>query len=245
MSRKVCIVAGGSRGIGAQVARRLAVEGFDVVIGFATDSEAAEKLVAELAESGARAIAVLGDVSDPRDVEKLFREAEESYGGVDVVVAAAGAHASQRGPLSATDDASFQRVVDVNFRGTFNVLRAAAGRVRPGGRVITFSSSAAALGVPGQAVYNAAKVAVETLTRQFAKEIAGQDITANAVAPGPTATELFLRRQSEEQIAALAKQVPLGRIGRTGDIADVVAFLVSDQGGWINGQVLRANGGIV
>lgn len=243
--RRVAIVAGGTRGIGAQISRRLASDGIALVVGFAHDPVSADKLVGEIVETGERAMAVRGDISEPSAVEKLFGEAEESYGGVDIVVTCAGAHGFQRGPLSGTDDASFDHVVDVNFRGTFNMLRAAAARVRPGGSIVTFSSSAVALGVPGQAVYNACKAAVETLTRHLASELTGRDVTVNAVAPGPTATELFARGRSAADIAALAKQVPLGRIGRTDDIAEVVAFLVSAQGGWINGQVVRANGGLV
>jgi len=243
--RRVAIVEGGTRGIGAQISRRLASEGIALIVGFAHDPVSADKLIGEIVETGERAMAVRGDISAPGAAEKLFAEAEEWYGGVDIVVTCAGAHAFARGPLSGTDDASFDHVVGVNFRGTFNMLRAAATRVRPGGRIVTFSSSAVALGVPGQAVYNACKAAVETLTRHLASELTGRDVTVNAVAPGPTATELFTRGRSAADIAALAQQVPLGRIGRPDDIADVVAFLVSGQGGWINGQVVRANGGLV
>jgi 3-oxoacyl-[acyl-carrier protein] reductase len=239
------IVFGGSGGIGTLVAHRLAVAGHDVVVGFAQDTAAAGKVAGAIDETGARAVTVRGDVTDPRDVEATFSAGEQAFGGIDVVVVCPGAHAAKRGPLAGVDDESFARVVDVNLRGTFNVLRLAATRVRAGGSIVTMSSSAAALGVPGQALYNACKTAVESLTRELARELAGRDVTANAVAPGPTATELFLRNRSEAEIEGLAKQVPLGRIGHPNDIADVVAFLTGPQGRWVNGQVIRANGGLV
>lgn len=244
-ARRCAVVFGGSGGIGSRVAHRLAADGFDVVVGYLDDAQAAGKVAAGIEEAGARAVIARADVTAPPDVAATFDAAERACGGVDAVVVCPGAHAARRGPLAGLDDDSIARVLDVNLRGTVNVLRVAAARVRPGGAIVTFSSSAAALGVPGQALYHACKVAVETLTRELARELAGRDVTANAVAPGPTATELFLRGRSDAEIDALAARVPLGRIGSPDDIADVVTFLTGARGRWVNGQVLRANGGIV
>jgi len=147
--------------------------------------------------------------------------------------------------LADTDDALFDRLFAINVKGTFNTLRLAAKRLRPGGRIVNFSSSVVGLALPGYAVYAATKSAVETLTNIFAKELRGREISVNSVAPGPTATDLFLEGKTQEQIAHLAKMPPLERLGRPEDIAGVVSFLVGPDGGWVNGQTLRANGGIV
>lgn len=239
---KVAIVTGAARGIGAEVARRLARDGFAVAINYASSSKEADALVAELAAKGAKAIAVKADVASPDDVRAMFETTEARLGHVDVLVNNAGVLKTV--PLADTTDALYDQTFDINVRGTFNTLREAAARMNEGGRIVNFSSTTLALNMPGYAVYNATKAAVEAFTHVFAKELRGRDITVNAVAPGPIATSLFLDGKTDEQIQTFARMPPLQRLGQPEDIASVVAFLAGPDGGWINGQVLRANGGI-
>lgn len=240
---KVAIVTGSSRGIGAAVARRLAADGFAVVVNYAGRAADAESVVKEIGEAGGKATAIQADVSNVAEVAALFDRTESEFGGVDVLVNNAGI--MQTMPIGDTDDALFDRTVAVNLKGTFNTLRAASKRIRTGGRIVNFSTSAIGLALPGYALYCATKAAVETMTNIFAKELRGRNITVNAIAPGPTATDLFLTGKSEEQIAHLAKMPPLERLGEPEDIARVVSFLAGPDGAWVNGQTLRANGGIV
>ncbi|MFJ1253302.1 SDR family oxidoreductase [Cupriavidus sp. CuC1] len=239
---QVAIVTGASRGIGAAVARRLAQDGFAVAINYAAGAAQAEALVAELKAAGASAIAVQADVSKADDVRRLFETTEQQLGKVDVLVNNAGALKTV--PLADTSDALYDQTFDINVRGTFNTLREAAARLADGGRIVNFSSTTLALNMPGYAVYNATKAAVEAFTHVFAKELRGRNITVNAVAPGPIATSLFLDGKTEEQIQAFAKMPPLQRLGQPEDIASVVAFLAGPDAGWVNGQILRANGGV-
>ncbi|GAB7542284.1 SDR family oxidoreductase [Cupriavidus sp. 8B] len=239
---QVAIVTGASRGIGAAVARRLAQDGFAVAINYAAGAAQAEALVAELKAAGASAIAVQADVSKADDVRRLFETTEQQLGKVDVLVNNAGVLKTV--PLADTSDALYDQTFDINVRGTFNTLREAAARLADGGRIVNFSSTTLALNMPGYAVYNATKAAVEAFTHVFAKELRGRNITVNAVAPGPIATSLFLDGKTEEQIQAFAKMPPLQRLGQPEDIASVVAFLAGPDAGWVNGQILRANGGV-
>ncbi|SAL66867.1 SDR family oxidoreductase [Caballeronia telluris] len=239
---KVAIVTGAARGIGAEVARRLASDGFAVAINYASSSKEADALVAELAAKGAKAIAVKADVANPDDVRAMFETTEARLGHVDVLVNNAGVLKTV--PLADTADALYDQTFDINVRGTFNTLREAAARMNEGGRIVNFSSTTLALNMPGYAVYNATKAAVEAFTHVFAKELRGRNITVNAVAPGPIATSLFLDGKTDEQIQTFASMPPLQRLGQPEDIASVVAFLAGPDAGWINGQILRANGGI-
>jgi 3-oxoacyl-[acyl-carrier protein] reductase len=240
---KVAIVTGGSRGIGAAVAQRLAADGFAVTVNYAGNAKAAGDVVAAIEQAGGRAIAVQGDVSDPAAVSRLFDETETAFGGVDVLVNCAGI--LDLAKIADTGDASFDKTIAINLRGTFNGLREAANRLRNGGRVVNFSSSLVGTKVETYGLYTATKAAVEALTGILAKELRGRNIAVNAVAPGPVATEMFLDGKTPELIDFFAKMAPMERLGTPDDIAGLVSFLAGPDGGWVNGQVLRANGGMV
>ncbi|MFF2327434.1 MULTISPECIES: SDR family oxidoreductase [unclassified Streptomyces] len=240
-ARRVAIVTGGSRGIGRESAERLASDGFAVVINYAGNRAEAESAIAAITAAGGRAIAFRADVADEVAVSALFDAAEESFGGIDVVVHAAGV--MTLAPLADIDLDALDRMHRTNIRGTFVVDQQAARRLREGGAIINFSSSVLALALPGYSAYAATKGAVEAVTLILARELRGRDITVNAVAPGPTATALFLEGKDEQTIASLADRTPLERLGTPQDIAEVVSFLAGPAR-WVNGQVLRANGGI-
>ena len=239
---KVAIVTGASRGIGAAVAQRLARDGFSVAVNYASSPEQADALVAELKAAGGRAFAVKADVASAEEVRAMFDAVEAQLGKVDVLVNNAGVLKTL--PLAEHSDAQYDQTFDINVRGTFNTLREAAARLNEGGRIVNFSSTTLALNMPGYAIYNATKAAVEAFTHVFAKELRGRSITVNAVAPGPIATSLFLDGKTEEQVQAFAKMPPLQRLGQPEDIASVVSFLAGPDAGWVNGQILRANGGL-
>ena len=211
------IVTGGSGGIGRAVAQRLAQDGFGVAVSYAGNPATAEKTVAGIAARGGRAVALQADVAAPEDVERLFDHAAKGLGAVDVVVHCAGI--MPLGPIDDNDVQMFDRVIATNLRGTFLVLARAAQRLTTGGRIIAFSSSV------------------------LANELRGKNITVNAVAPGPVATELFLKGKTDKQIQELGTLAPLERLGQPEDIANVVSFLAGPDGAWINAQILRANGG--
>jgi 3-oxoacyl-[acyl-carrier protein] reductase len=242
---KLALVTGASRGIGAAIAKRLAADGLAVVVNYASNAAEATAVMTAIQEAGGAAIAVQADVADPAAVRGLFEAAEGAFGRVDVLVNNAGIMPSDLPPLAQTEEAVFDRIFAVNVKGTFNTLREAATRLQPGGRIVNFSSSVIGLALPGYAVYGASKAAVEVMSNIFAKELRGKGITVNAVAPGPTATDLFLNGKPPEVVERLSQAAPLQRLGQPEDIASTVAFLVGPDGGWINGQTLRANGGIV
>jgi 3-oxoacyl-[acyl-carrier protein] reductase len=242
MTDRVAIVTGGSGGIGRPTAERLARDGMAVVITYAGNKQPADEAVAGIVAGGGAAAAVRADVANEDDVAELFDTTERLYGGVDVVAHTAGI--MLLAPLIELDLDALDRMHRTNIRGTFVVNREAARRVRPGGAIINFSSSVTKLALPTYTAYAASKGAVDAMTLTLAKELRGRDITVNAVAPGPTATSLFLDGKSPETVEHLARMAPLERLGIPEDVAEVVAFLAGPAR-WVNGQILYANGGIV
>ncbi|WNL43310.1 SDR family oxidoreductase [Halomonas sp. PAMB 3264] len=241
--QKVALVTGGSRGIGASIAQKLANDNVTVIVNYVNSFDEAAKVVEEIEGQGGSAKALQADVANASAVRQLFDEIEAQYGRLDVLVNSAGI--LKLAPLVECDDALIDAHIDINLKGSIYTMREAAKRLHNGGRIINLSTSVVGLKLENYSVYAATKAAVETLGAILCKELRGREITVNSVAPGPTATKLFFDGKSDELIDKLAKMPPLERLAEPEDIASVVAFLASPAGGWINGQTLRANGGIV
>jgi 3-oxoacyl-[acyl-carrier protein] reductase len=238
---KTAIVTGSSRGIGKSIAKRLAKDGFSIVVNYAGNVQPAEETVNEIKSAGGNAVAIAGDISKPDAVAKLFDASEKAFGPIQVVVNNAGI--MPLAPIAKGDVDAFDKVIAINLRGAFLVLAQAAQRVVEGGRIIALSSSVLAKSFPNYGAYIASKAGVEGLVHVLANELRGRNITVNAVAPGPTGTDLFLKGKTQEQIEELKNLAPLQRLGTPEDIANAVSFLAGPDGAWINSQVLRANGG--
>lgn len=241
-TQPVALVTGASRGIGRAVAIQLADDGFAVVVNYAGNVRLAEQVVTDIESRGGRAMAVRGDVADAADVDRLFSQALEAFGRIDVVVNNAGVMTPAT--MTTQNVEVLDHMVAVNLRGSWLVMAKAAETLGEGGRIIAFSSSVLAKSFPAYGAYIASKAGVEGLVRVLANELRGRGITVNAVAPGPVATELFFEGKSQEQIDSIAAMSPMERLGEPEEIADVVSFLAGPQGRWINAQVLRANGGM-
>lgn len=238
---KVAIVTGASGGIGRVVAQRLAQDGFSVVVGYSGATKKAEIVVNDIQAAGGKALAVQADITKSESVTGLFKQTMSAYGRIDVVVHCAGI--MRLSPISKGDVELFDQVISTNLRGTFLILCEASKQIAEGGRIIAFSSSVLAKSFPTYGAYVASKAGVEGLVHVLANELRGRQITVNAVAPGPVATELFTKGKSEEEMDKIAKMAPLERIGQPEDISGVVSFLAGPDGGWVNAQILRANGG--
>jgi 3-oxoacyl-[acyl-carrier protein] reductase len=238
---RVAIVTGASGGIGRSVAQRLASDRFATVVHYAGNIAEAEKTVATIKAAGGKGIAVRANVAVGAEVEDLFKQALETFGRVDAVVNCAGI--MPVAPIARGDLEMFDDVIATNLRGAFAVMSQAAQHVADGGRIVMFSSSVLGLSLPNYGPYIASKAGVEGLVRVLANELRGRSISVNTVAPGPIPTELFLKGKTEAQIEWFRKQPPLERLGKPEDVAGLVAFLCSAEGGWVNGQLLRVNGG--
>src|SRR6476469_2572225 len=238
---KVALVTGASGGIGRVVAKRLASDGFTITVHYAGNPAKAETVVTEIKSAGKKAIAVQADVAKPADVERLFKQTLEAFGTIDVVVHSAGIMPLL--PIAGGDVETFDKVISTNLRGAFVVLAQAAQHVSSGGRIIAFSSSVIAKAFPTYGPYIASKAGVEGLMRVLANELRGRNITVNAVAPGQVETDMFLKGKSDARIDEHKKRNPLERLGQPEDMANLVSVLAGPDGGWVNAQVLRANGG--
>ncbi|MCQ1570996.1 SDR family oxidoreductase [Neorhizobium galegae] len=241
--QRVAIVTGASKGIGRAIALRLAEDGIAVVVNYATSRQAADEVVAQIEAGGGKAVAVQADIGSPTAAATLFDAAEQSFGGADILVNNAGV--MRLAPLAEMDDEAFETLLAINLTGTFRGIREAGKRLRDGGRIINFSSSVVGAYGPAYGGYAATKAAVEAMTHVASKELGRRGITVNAVAPGPVETELFMTGKSEELVQNIVRTIPLGRLGQPQDISSVVSFLAGPDGGWVNGQVLRANGGMI
>ncbi len=239
---RTAIITGASGGIGSAVTRRLAADGYAVVVHYVGSAARAEEIVGEIRAAGGQAESARADIADEQQVAALFDAAEQRFGGVDAVVHTAGIMILA--PLAEMDLAEIDRTLRTNVRGTLVVGQQAARRVRSGGAIVNFSSTVVRLAMPGYATYAASKGAVDAMTLVLARELRGRDITVNAIAPGPTATPLFLDGKDDATVERMAKQAPLERLGTPEDIARAVAFLTGPDGRWVNGQILAANGGI-
>ncbi|WP_410210574.1 SDR family oxidoreductase [Aquirhabdus sp.] len=240
---KTAIVTGASRGIGREIALRLAQDGFAVAINYAGNQASADNVVSDIQQNGGKAIAIQGNVADQQDMVHLFSETKRIFGRIDVVVNSAGVMANT--PIIDGNLAQFDKMISTNLRGAFIVMSAAAQHIETGGRIIALTTSVIGASLPTYGPYIASKVGVEGLVRVLANELRGRNISVNSIAPGPVATELFFTGKSDELIQKLSHAAPLERLGTPQDIAHVVSFLAGPEGAWINAQIIRANGGFV
>jgi 3-oxoacyl-[acyl-carrier protein] reductase len=244
LSGKIAIVTGGSRGIGAAICRRLARDGARVVVNYSAAAAPAEAVVAEVRAAGGEAVVVKADLTDPAGAKALLDGAAAAFGGArpDILVANAGAYDAR--PIDQIDLAHYQKLFDLNVRGPVLVAAEMARRMNDNGRIVCISSAAARQAAAGAGVYAASKAAVEALVRCWAVDLGPRGITVNAVAPGTTGTEAVNANFPDAAKQAVIAKTSLARLGRPNDIADVVAFLCSDDARWVTGTHVDATGGV-
>ena len=243
LNGKTAIVTGSARGIGAAIAQYLAAEQANVIVNYVNDKTAADGVATKIASAGGRAISVQADVSTSAGAKALFDAAEAKYGAADILINNAGVILYKL--LAAVTEEEFDKLFAVNVKGTFLTCKLAATRLKDNGAIVNFSSSTTAMMLPTYSTYVATKGAVEQMTHVFAKEMGARKIRVNVVSPGPTSTDLFNTGKTDEDLKRAASLAALGRLGTPEDIAKVVTWLVSDEGAWITGQNIRANGGTI
>jgi 3-oxoacyl-[acyl-carrier protein] reductase len=239
---KVVLVTGGSRGIGAGIAKRFAGEGYRIAIVYRSGKAAAEAVLGEISAAGAQGMAVAGDIAKPDDTSEIVAQVVARFGAIDVLVNCAGI--AEYRPFEATDPALFHATFNTNVYGTVAMIQAALPHMpAPGGRIINFSSALATRPIPGASIYAASKAAITALSHALAKEFGPRGITVNAIAPGVIETEMTTGVLAERG-AAIKAMTPLGRIGQTDDIAGIAVFLASPDAKWITGRTMIADGGV-
>ena len=238
---KTAIITGASGGIGKAIALRLAADGFNVVLHYSGKSAPVQETIKQIEAAAGKAVGVSANVTREKEVASIFKEAISAFGTIDVVVHSAGI--MPLSPIVENDVELFDKVIATNLRGTFLVLAQAAKQIAQGGRIMALSSSVIAKSTPTYGAYIASKAGVEGLVKVLAAEMRGRQVSVNAIAPGPVATPLFLEGKSKEQIEQLSKIAPFERLGQPEDVARVVSFLAGPDGGWVNAQVVRPNGG--
>jgi 3-oxoacyl-[acyl-carrier protein] reductase len=243
LAGKIALVTGASRGIGRAIAERLSRDGASVAINYVRNLDKAEEVFTEITSAGGTAFTIQADVCRIDGIQQLFEKTLEHFGRLDILVNNAGIRISPT--VADLQEEEFDRLFAINVKGPFFACQQAAHQISDGGRIINISSAVTQMMLSGYSIYAASKAAVDQLTRVFAKEVGGRQITVNAVAPGPVDTELLRDGKTEEQIQQMAQMAAFGRLGKVEDIADAAAFLASDDARWITGQVIHVNGGYI